>query len=171
MRILPRSGPSEPSGGDGRCASSTQKAHFSQRGECLPGLRKTCRVSRFLSSHGLKVIVANPRKVRAIYESERKSDARDAEMLARLGRMDVKLLHPSYRLGGQSGLAGAESLNGLRPLTPRHGDSNGTISRRVRQFTDPRERLGTKGREIFERVIWSVAARCFSRPFFSICGR
>jgi transposase len=51
-------------------------------------------VSRFLSSHGLKVIVANPRKVRAIYESERKSDARDAEMLARLGRMDVKLLHP-----------------------------------------------------------------------------
>ena len=51
-------------------------------------------VSRFLSNQGLKVIVANPRKVRAIYQSERKSDDRDAEMLARLGRMDVKLLHP-----------------------------------------------------------------------------
>jgi transposase len=51
-------------------------------------------VSRFLEGLGLKVIVANPRKVRAIYQSERKSDKRDAEMLARIGRMDPKLLYP-----------------------------------------------------------------------------
>lgn len=51
-------------------------------------------VSRFLQSLGLKVIVANPRKVRAIFQNERKSDDRDAELLARLGRADPKLLHP-----------------------------------------------------------------------------
>lgn len=51
-------------------------------------------VSRFLESQGMKVIVANPRKVRAIYQNERKSDDRDAEMLARIGRMDERLLHP-----------------------------------------------------------------------------
>jgi transposase len=51
-------------------------------------------VSRFLQSQGLRVIVANPRKVRAIYQNERKSDERDAEMLARIGRVDARLLHP-----------------------------------------------------------------------------
>src|SRR4029077_496745 len=51
-------------------------------------------VSRFLRELGLRVIVANPRKTRAIYENERKSDRRDAMMLARLARMDHTLLHP-----------------------------------------------------------------------------
>ena len=51
-------------------------------------------VSRFLQELGLRVIVANPRKTRAIYENERKSDRRDAMMLARLARMDPTLLHP-----------------------------------------------------------------------------
>jgi hypothetical protein len=36
----------------------------------------------------------NPRKVRAIYQQERKSDRRDALMLARIGRMDRTLLYP-----------------------------------------------------------------------------
>ena len=51
-------------------------------------------VSRFLQESGLRLIVANPRKTRAIYENERKSDRRDAMMLARLARMDPTLLHP-----------------------------------------------------------------------------
>ena len=51
-------------------------------------------VSRFLQELGLRVVVANPRKTRAIYENERKSDRRDAMMLARLARMDPTLLHP-----------------------------------------------------------------------------
>ena len=51
-------------------------------------------VSRFLQQLGLRVIVANPRKTRAIYENERKSDRRDAMMLARLARMDPRLVHP-----------------------------------------------------------------------------
>jgi len=51
-------------------------------------------VSRFLEEQGMEVIVANPRKTRAIYQNERKSDQRDAVMLARIGRMDRALLCP-----------------------------------------------------------------------------
>jgi transposase len=51
-------------------------------------------ISRYLEGLGWEVIVSNPRKVRAIYEHERKSDQRDALMLARIGRMDRALLYP-----------------------------------------------------------------------------
>ncbi len=43
---------------------------------------------------GHEVIVANPTHVRMIYASTTKSDQFDAEALARLGRVDVALLHP-----------------------------------------------------------------------------
>jgi len=51
-------------------------------------------ISRFIRNLGAEVIVANPRKVKAIYKAERKSDKRDAVMLARIGRVDVELLFP-----------------------------------------------------------------------------
>lgn len=51
-------------------------------------------VSRLLSSLGHPVIVANARKLRAISQSQTKSDREDAQMLARLGRADPKLLKP-----------------------------------------------------------------------------
>ena len=51
-------------------------------------------ISRFLEALGWRVVVSNPRKVRAIYQHERKSDQRDALMLARIGRMDRALLYP-----------------------------------------------------------------------------
>ena len=51
-------------------------------------------VSRFLQELGLRVIVANPRKTRAIYENERKSDRCDAMMLARLARMGSHIASP-----------------------------------------------------------------------------
>ena len=51
-------------------------------------------VSRYLEGLGWEVIVSNPRKVRAIYQHERKSDQRDALMLARIGRLDRALLYP-----------------------------------------------------------------------------
>jgi transposase len=50
-------------------------------------------ISRLLEGLGWRV-VSNPRKVRAIYQHERKSDQRDALMLARIGRMDPALLYP-----------------------------------------------------------------------------
>lgn len=49
-------------------------------------------VSRLLQAQGHEVVIANPRKVRLIYESDRKNDRLDARMLARLGRVDVSLL-------------------------------------------------------------------------------
>jgi transposase len=51
-------------------------------------------ISRLLEGVGWRVVVSNPRKVRAIYQHERKSDQRDALMLARIGRMDRALLYP-----------------------------------------------------------------------------
>jgi transposase len=51
-------------------------------------------VSRLLERLGHRVIVANPRKVRLIYQSDRKNDRLDAQMLAKLGRVDVSLLAP-----------------------------------------------------------------------------
>jgi len=51
-------------------------------------------VSRLLSSFGHEVIVANAREVKAISNSSRKDDRLDAQMLARLARVDPKLLRP-----------------------------------------------------------------------------
>jgi transposase len=51
-------------------------------------------VSRLLGELGHEVLVANPRKLRLIYENESKSDRVDAEYLARVGRLDPALLCP-----------------------------------------------------------------------------
>jgi transposase len=59
-------------------------------------------VSRLLESLGYEVLVANARKVRLIYESDRKNDRLDARMLARLGRMDPSLLSPIRHRGAET---------------------------------------------------------------------
>ncbi len=51
-------------------------------------------ISEFVTELGHEVIVANPRRTRAIWDNVRKSDANDAEMLARLGQADIILLSP-----------------------------------------------------------------------------
>lgn len=51
-------------------------------------------VSRLLATLGHEVLVANPRRVQLIAASTTKSDEVDAELLARLGRADPKLLAP-----------------------------------------------------------------------------
>jgi len=51
-------------------------------------------MSRFLTELGHRVLVANPRKVRAIYQTTRKSDERDARLLAQIARVDERLLAP-----------------------------------------------------------------------------
>ncbi len=51
-------------------------------------------VCRLLESQGHEVIVANPRNVALIFGNKRKSDRTDAELLARLGRVDPGLLSP-----------------------------------------------------------------------------
>lgn len=56
-------------------------------------------ISRLLSRAGHEVIVANPRKLRLIYSNDHKSDRVDAEYLARIGRLDPKLLSPVRHRG------------------------------------------------------------------------
>ncbi|MDP9379724.1 MAG: IS110 family transposase [Chloroflexota bacterium] len=59
-------------------------------------------VSRLLEECGHEVLVANARKLRLIYANKRKTDEVDAENLARLARLDPKLLYPIEHRGEQS---------------------------------------------------------------------
>jgi transposase len=59
-------------------------------------------VSRLLEECGHEVLVANARKLRLIYANKRKTDEVDAENLARLARLDPKLLYPLKHRGEES---------------------------------------------------------------------
>lgn len=50
-------------------------------------------ITRLLESLGHEVYVGNPRKMRAIWDCDDKSDERDAKMLAMLFRLEPRLLH------------------------------------------------------------------------------
>ena len=56
-------------------------------------------ISRLLEGMGHEVLVGNPRKLRVIWDSDEKTDERDAEMLARIARFDPHLLHPIHHRG------------------------------------------------------------------------
>jgi transposase len=56
-------------------------------------------VSRVLEECGHEVLVANARKLKLIYANKRKTDEIDAENLARLARVDPKLLYPLKHRG------------------------------------------------------------------------
>src|SRR5215210_2011062 len=58
--------------------------------------------SRVLEGLGHEVLVANSRKTRLIYANKRKTDEVDAENLARLARLDPKLLYPVVHRGEDS---------------------------------------------------------------------
>ncbi len=51
-------------------------------------------VSELLEELGHEVIVANARKLRMIFQNDSKNDRLDAEQLARVARVDSKLLYP-----------------------------------------------------------------------------
>lgn len=53
-------------------------------------------ISRLLEELGCEVLVGNARKLRMIWMAKDKSDVKDAEMLARIGRMDRSLLYPIH---------------------------------------------------------------------------
>ena len=59
-------------------------------------------ISRLLGELGHEVIVANARKVRLIGESRQKDDRLDAQTLARLARIDPKLLYPVKHRSAQA---------------------------------------------------------------------
>jgi transposase len=72
-------------------------------------------VSRHLAEMGYEVIVANARKVKLITQSLKKNDRIDAEHLARLARVDPKLLSPIRHRGkeAQADLAVLRARAGL----------------------------------------------------------
>lgn len=55
-----------------------------------------------LEAQGFEAIVANPRRLRSITQSDGKDDRTDAEQLARLGRADPKLLCPIRHRGPET---------------------------------------------------------------------
>ena len=74
---------------------------------------QSCRVAMEVGTHsrwashllkelGHEVLVANARKLRAIYHNPRKDDRADAEILARLARLDPKLLSPIHHRSPQA---------------------------------------------------------------------
>ena len=80
-----------------RTTQETLKARFSS----FPASRVAIEVgthspwvSRLLKDCGHEVLVANPRRLRLIYENDRKDDKVDAQYLARVARLDPKLLAP-----------------------------------------------------------------------------
>jgi transposase len=72
-------------------------------------------VAAELEALGHFVTVANPRRVKLISQAQRKSDKRDAELLARLGRADRALLAPVEHRGvdAQRDLAALKARDAL----------------------------------------------------------
>jgi transposase len=82
-------------------------------------------VSRVLEECGHEVLVANSRKLRLIYANKRKTDEIDAENLARLARLDPKLLYPLKHRGEDSQahmalIRSREALVGARTQLVNH---------------------------------------------------
>ena len=82
-------------------------------------------VSRLLRECGHEVLVANARKLRLIYANKRKTDEVDAENLARLARLDPKLLYPVRHRGEDSQahialIRSREALVGCRARLVNH---------------------------------------------------
>lgn len=59
-------------------------------------------ISRLLEGLGHEVLVANARRMRRVGQGEYKSDEIDAELLARVGRLDPNLLRPIEHRGEQA---------------------------------------------------------------------
>jgi transposase len=82
-------------------------------------------VSRVLEECGHEVLVANARKLRLIYANKRKTDEIDAENLARLARVDPKLLYPLRHRGEEvqahmAIIRSREALVGIRTQLVNH---------------------------------------------------
>jgi transposase len=87
----------------------TTKASLQQKFSTLPNCRVAMEVgthsrwaSHLLNELGHDVLVANARKLRAIYHNPRKGDRADAETLARLARLDPALLSPIHHRSPQA---------------------------------------------------------------------
>ncbi len=143
-------------------------------------------VSRLVAHCGHEGIVANPRRVRLIAESDSKNDRSDAELLARLGRIDPALLSPIVHRGEQAqrdlvgirardGLvrARAQLVNQVRGFakslgTRLPGSSTGAFAQRVREAVG--EEFFPGLRALLEMIDTLTASiRALNREIETVC--
>jgi len=130
-------------------------------------------VSQEAEKQGHEVLVGNARKLRMIWKSSRKSDVRDAEMLARIGRFDRELLYPIKHRGVESHCdlelikardlmvrARAGMINHVRSVVRSHGeripkhstDAFGRKAQLPQQLREPMEPLLQMIRDLTEQI-------------------
>ena len=127
-------------------------------------------VSRELKKYGHEVIVANARQVKLISQSSRKNDKLDAQMLARLARMDPALLRPIRHRSEEAqkdlltiriraGLVEARSglINTARGLTKATGERLRSCDA-DQMDTEKLEELPADLRETFQPLLEEVAS-------------
>src|SRR5262249_21406968 len=97
------------------CGSDATVFHPSQGSRGHRGGDAFAMVSVLLEELGHQVTVVNARRVKLISQSDSKSDQIDSELLARLGKADVKLLAPIRHrsMEAQSDLAVPKARDGL----------------------------------------------------------
>ena len=93
-------------------------------------------ISRFLDDQGMQVTVANARKLRAIYQNDRKCDRLDAQMLAKLLRAGPDLLSPIQH-GTEQAQKDLMMIKCRDTLVRQRVNIVNLISRRNRQTATP----------------------------------
>jgi len=120
-------------------------------------------ISRVLRGCGHEVLVANARKLGLIYAEGRKNDRLDAENLARLARLDARLLSPIEHRGeaSQAHLAIVRSHEALvLEDAARFGRSRSVGAylglapgQRQSGESDPQERISKRGDELLRKLL------------------
>jgi len=80
-----------------RTTAEAMRSHFGERVPLRVALETgthSAWLQRLLADLGHEVIVANARELRRIHQSDRKNDRNDAQLLARLARVDPQLMSP-----------------------------------------------------------------------------
>lgn len=134
-------------------------------------------MSRVVESSGHELIIANPRRVRLIAENDSKTDEVDAELLARLARVDPELLKPIVHRGesaqrdrilllARDGLVRSRTqlINAVRGFAKSLGhrmpsSSTEAFSRRVREHFSEEVFPGQSAMlEVIDRLTEEIAA-------------
>jgi transposase len=123
-------------------------------------------VSRLLKSLGHEVIVANSRKLRFVYKNRRKDDRVDARSLARVARLDRKLLE-EIRHRSEHAQIGLELLRARDVLvttrTRLANHSIGLLMEAARRHRCPTNELTRKNQARNRRATGRRRLNCYVR--------
>jgi len=107
-------------------------------------------ISRLVESCGCTAHVGQPRKIRAIWDADDKSDERDARMLGRLYRFDVKMIPPVHHRGVEA-QADLAMIKARKQLMDARQKLINHVRCTVKSFG---ERLKTCGAASFAEKTW-----------------